>query len=237
MQREECLASQQALARGGGLGQSSGYKLNWKGSLMKLYHAPRAPNPERVVMFLRAKGRLDEVEIAEISIMKQEHRSPEYRALSPMAQVPVLVLDDGRTLTESGAICTYFETLWPEPDLFGREAFERGEIEMWERRIELSWFLPFATWFRNAHPVMAPLEQPQLPDAAAKAERSARAFVKRLDAHLESHEFVAAGRFSNADIFAYITCGFTGVMKWKPHEDHAALGRWHARMGEMGFAG
>ncbi|MEL7482199.1 MAG: glutathione S-transferase family protein [Pseudomonadota bacterium] len=204
---------------------------------MKLYHAPKAPNPERAVMFLRAKGRLDEVEIEEISIMKGEHKSPEYRALSPMSQVPVLVLDDGRTLTESRAICTYFEALWPDPDLFGKEPFERGEIEMWERRVELLWMLPFAMWFRNAHPAMAPLENPQLPDMAEKSERNARAFVKRFNTHLETHDFVAAGRFSNADISAFITCGFCGVMKWSPHEEYEAIGAWRRRMLDKGFAG
>ncbi|MEO0882264.1 MAG: glutathione S-transferase [Pseudomonadota bacterium] len=204
---------------------------------MKLYCTPKAPNPDRVVFFLRAKNRLDDVELQEVSIMQREHRTDAYRAISPMSQVPALVLDDGRSLTESRAICTYFEALWPEPNLLGADPYEKGEIEMWERRIELMWMLQFAVWFRNAHPMMAPLENPQLPDAAAKAERNARAFVKRLNAHLEDHDFIAADRFTNADITAFISCGFSGVMKWKPHEEHAALGAWRTRMKEMGFAG
>ena len=61
---------------------------------MKLYHAPKAVNPERTFHFLKAKDKLDAVEIVEISIMKQEHKTPEYRALSPFSQVPVLILDD-----------------------------------------------------------------------------------------------------------------------------------------------
>ena len=31
---------------------------------MKLYHSPTAPNPDRVIYFLRAKGKLDAVELA-----------------------------------------------------------------------------------------------------------------------------------------------------------------------------
>lgn len=204
---------------------------------MQLYHSPKAPNPERAVMFLRAKGKLDQVEIKEISIMEQQHKTKEYRQLSPMAQVPVLVLDDGRTLTESQAICAYFEALYPEPNLLGKDPFEIGEIEMWSRRIELMWMMPFAMWFRNGHPIMAPLEKPQLPEMAEKSERRAKSFVKRFDAHLADNEFVAAGRFSNADILAFICCGFSGVMSWKPHREHENIGAWYERMKALGFAG
>ena len=204
---------------------------------MKLYHTDQAPNPQRAVFFLRAKGRLDDVELEEISIMEQAHKTPEYRAISPMSQVPALVLDDGRTLTESRAICTYFEALWPEPNLLGGDPYEKGEIEMWERRIELMWMLQFAFWFRNAHPMMAPLENPQVPKMAEKSERNARAFVRRLDKHLASNDFIAAGRFTNADITAFITCGFCRVMKWNPAKENENIGKWFARMKEIGFAG
>lgn len=204
---------------------------------MKLYQTPNAPNPDRVVYFLRAKGKLDEVELEEISIMKQEHKTPEYRAVSPFSQIPALVLDDGKTLTESRAICTYFEALWPNPNLLGETPFEKGEIEMWERRIELMWFMQFAMWFRNTHPVMAPLEKPQVAEAGAKGERNARAFVRALDTHLSASDFIAGGRLTNADISAFIGCNFSGYMKWKPHEDHASLGAWYARMKDQGFAG
>jgi len=204
---------------------------------MKLYHANRAPNPERVSFFLRAKGKLDAVEIEEISIMKQEHKTAAYREISPFSQVPALVLDDGRTLTESRAICTYFEALWPEPNLLGADPFEKGEIEMWERRVELMWFMPFAMWFRNSHEMMAPLEVPQSPEQAAKGEKTAKWFAKRVDAHLASHDFMAAGRLTNADISTYIACGFGAVMGWKPHAELEHLGAWRARMKAEGFAG
>ena len=204
---------------------------------MKLYHAPKAPNPDRVVFFLRAKDKLDAVDLEEISIMQMEHRTDEYRAISPYSQVPALVLDDGRTLTESRAICTFFEALWPEPKLLGADPYEKGEIEMWERRLELMWFMPFAMWFRNTHPMMAPLEVPQSAEQAGKGEAAAKRFAKRMDQHLAKQDFVAAGRFTNADITLFITSGFGAVMKWKPHEEFEHLGRWRTRMKEIGFAG
>ncbi|MEM9739850.1 MAG: glutathione S-transferase N-terminal domain-containing protein, partial [Pseudomonadota bacterium] len=62
---------------------------------MKLYQTPKAPNPDRVVFFLRAKGKLESVALETVNIMALEHKTPEYRAISPFAKVPVLVLDDG----------------------------------------------------------------------------------------------------------------------------------------------
>src|SRR4026207_132830 len=43
----------------------------------------------------------------DIDIMKKESRTPEFLALSPMGQVPVIELDDGRCLAQSNAIIRY----------------------------------------------------------------------------------------------------------------------------------
>jgi len=204
---------------------------------MKLYHSPQAPNPDRVVYFLRAKGKLDAVALEEVSIMKQEHKQPGYREVSPYSQVPALLLDDGTSITESRAICTYFEGVFPEPNLMGRDPKEKAVIEMWDRRVELMFFIQFAGWFRNSHPAMAPLEVPQSAEAAAKSEKAAKKMAERLDAHLASSEFVAADRFSIADITLYVTCGFCRVMRWAPHKELANLGRWHEAITARGFAG
>lgn len=200
---------------------------------MKLYHSPKAINSERVVNFLRLKGRLDAVTIEEVSIMALEHRQPDYQALSPYSQVPVLVLEDGTAITESRAICTYFEALYPEPNLMGGDAREKALIEMWDRRVEFMMLMNFAQWFRNTHPAMAELEKPQLPEAGAKAEANLKSFVASVDRHLASGDWLAAGRFSIADLTLYLCCGFAGVMRWKPHQEWPHLGAHHARVAEQ----
>lgn len=48
---------------------------------------------------------------------KDGHTSPEYRALNPMAQVPLLILPDGSAMTESGAISLYLAETKPESGL------------------------------------------------------------------------------------------------------------------------
>lgn len=83
---------------------------------------------------------------------------------SPLAEVPALELDDGRVLTETRAICTYLEGLYPEPNLMGVNSEERAFIEMADRRAELYLLAGIANTVRHAHPGLAPLEQPQFPD-------------------------------------------------------------------------
>ena len=197
---------------------------------MTLHFATMAPNPDRVRFFLQEKGVWDQVEKAEISIMKGEHKQPAYRAISPMAQVPTLELDDGTGLTESRAICLYFEALYPEPNLMGREPLERATIEMWDRRVELSYFMQIAGWFRNSHPAMAELEKPQIPEWAAVCETRARKVAAFFDKRLGESEFVAGDRFTIADITLHVTLGFGRLVQFKPWEEHANLNAWRERM-------
>jgi len=199
---------------------------------MKLYHTPRAPSPERVVQFLRVKDRLHAIDIAELSIIKLEHKSEAYRAVSPFGQVPALELDDGTVITETRAICTFFEGLFPDPNLMGAGPREKALIEMWDRRVELMLLAQFAAWFRNAHPALSAIEKPQIPEAAEKGERRAKAFANKLDAHLAGNDWLAANRFTIADITLKITCEFAAAMKWKPQEELPNLKAWYSRVVE-----
>ena len=61
--------------------------------------------------------------------------------------MPSLVLDDGTVITESIAICRYFEALQPEPPLFGAGAKEIALVEMWNRRCEINFFSTCRRYF------------------------------------------------------------------------------------------
>ena len=158
---------------------------------MNLYYSRMAPNPDRVRYFLQEKGLWEDFPKTEINIMKLEHREPAYRAISPMGHVPVLLLDDGTGLTESRAICGYLEALHPEPNLMGADPLERAKIEMWDRRVELTYFMQIAGWFRNSHPAMAELEKPQNPEWAATSSERAKKVAKFFDRRLGESPYVA----------------------------------------------
>ena len=197
---------------------------------MKLYFAALAPNPERVRYFLQEKGVWDQIPRQDINIIKQDHRQPEYLALSPAGHVPALEFDDGTALTESRAICSYFEALYPEPNLMGADPLEKARIEMWDRRVELMYFIQLAGWFRNSHPAMAELEKPQSAEWAGISEGRARKAAAFFDKRLGEAPYVAGERFSIADITLHVTVSWGRIVKFRPWEEHKNIADWRDRM-------
>ena len=127
---------------------------------MRIIETRTAPNPRRVRIFLAEKQIA--VPFEEVEIMQGELRTHEFSSVNPWQRVPVLILDDGTAISESVAICRYFEELQSEPALFGRGAVGRALVEMWNRRVELGLFAAVASVFRHLHPKMSRLEDPQI---------------------------------------------------------------------------
>lgn len=186
---------------------------------MKLYLAPRAPNPRRVSMFLAEKG-VGDIEQVLLNLGASEHRSEAFLSKNPLAKVPALELDDGRVLSETRAICTYFEGLYPEPNLMGRDFEERAFIEMADRRMELYLFFGFANCIRHTHPGLAPLEQPQFADFGKSQGEKVREVARWINDELAHQPFVAGDRFTIADITAFCALEFArGLMKFVPGDE------------------
>ncbi|MBI1250979.1 MAG: glutathione S-transferase [Alphaproteobacteria bacterium] len=198
---------------------------------MKLYIAPYAPNPRRVTMFVAEKG-LDQIEQITLNLVGGEHKTDDFRKKSPLAQIPTLELDDGRTLTESRAICTYLEAIHPEPNLMGRDAYERGFIEMWDRRAEYLITLPFMLWMRHGFPALAALEKNQNAGVAEYYETQAKRMAQWFDRELADREWIAGDRFTIADITAACGMDFAKMAKWRPDDSLPNLKRWRAALAE-----
>ena len=183
---------------------------------MQLFSAHRAPNPRRVRMFIAEKG-IAGIAVSNVDLNAGAHRTPEFLAKSPLAKVPALELDDGRVLTETRAICSYLEGLYPEPNLMGVDATERAFIEMADRRVELTLLLQIANAIRHTHPGLVALEQPQFPDFGQSQAEKMRATAAVFDQLLQQQAWMAGERFSIADITAFCALEFArGLMKWVP---------------------
>jgi glutathione S-transferase len=191
---------------------------------MKLYDSLRAPNPRRVRWVMAEKGVTD-IEIVQVGIMAGEHRTPEYRARVGLPHVPALELDDGTCISESLAICRYLEALYPEPNLFGRDAKDQALVEMWTRRCEFYMANPMMLVVRHSLPALAALEA-QSPEVAEMNRTTAEKFMRTLDRRLAEHEWIVGDRFTIADIVAVVGLEFARLIRYQPPEEHAQLGRW-----------
>jgi glutathione S-transferase len=204
-------------------------------SALKLYDMARAPNPRRVRMFLAEKG-LD-IPRVEVDIQAGENLTPAYLAVNPRGVVPTLVLEDGRILDESMAICRYIECLHPEPDLFGKSAIEQAEVERWQRHMEFEGMFNIAAVFRNTAEAYASRgapgagpATPQIPELAERGLLLARQWMDRLEQRLDGREWLATDRFSVADITAFVCLDFAKWVKLRAGDAHPNVQAYHARI-------
>ena len=195
---------------------------------MKLYGAPMpAPNPRRVRIFLAEKG----IDLPEtlIDMRKREHKSPEHRARNSLGQIPTLELDDGATISETVAICRYFEELQPEPSLFGRTPLEKANVDMWVRRIEFVLMTPVGNFWRHAHPYTAALLTQYKDFGESNRDAYANA-QKWLDRELEGRDFIAGETYGMADICALSTVDFATWIGLPIDPERTHLLAWHERV-------
>jgi glutathione S-transferase len=193
--------------------------------MMKLYDGGRAPNPRRVKVYLAEKGLT--VPTEQVDLGKLAQKSPAYTAINPLQRVPALQLDDGTIITESIAICRYFETLHPEPPLFGKGAKEAAMVEMWERRMEFHLLGPISQVFRHSHPAMKEMEVPQIPAWAEANKPRVMDFLALVDRELQGRRYVAGDNYSVADITGMIAVDFMKPAKLAVSEGLNNVKRWY----------
>ena len=192
---------------------------------MKLYDSRLAPNPRRTRIFLAEKGVA--VPTEQVDMVAMQHKTPEYTAINPLQRMPALVLDDGTIITESIAICRYFEIQHPDPPLFGVGPKDAAIVEMWNRRAEINFFANVAAVFRHTHPAMKELEVPQVPAWADANRPGVTWFLELMDRELASREFIAGDRYSVADITMQVAVDFMKPSRLTMPEGANNVKRWH----------
>lgn len=196
---------------------------------MKLYgEAMPAPNPRRVRIFLAEKG----VEVPEIQIGLRQggHRTPEHLARNSLGQVPVLELDDGTTISETVAICRYFEVLHPDPPLFGVSALEQAQVEMWIRRMEFRLMVPVGMFWRHAHPLTARLlkQNTEFGESNREVVEKAQAWLDRELA--DGRPYLTGDTYTMADITGQTTLDFADFTGLHTPAEAKRVIAWRERM-------
>ena len=197
---------------------------------MKIYELGPAPSARRVSIFLAEKG--IEVERQHIDIRGGENLSEDFKAKSLNGQIPVLELDDGTTICESVAICRYFDEAYPtEYSLFGNNALEKAQVEMWQRLVELRGLLVAMQAFRNISGIYQDREN-CIAEWGEESRQRLIEFIPTLDKQLAVTPYIAGNNFSIADITTIILCDF--IQNLEIHIDGSLpnLQRWYQHVSE-----
>ena len=164
---------------------------------MKLYDLKTGMNPRRVRIFLAEKGvAIDKIDV---DMLGGENKRVEFLSKNPMGTMPVLELDSGEYISESMAICRYFEELHPTPNLFGETTLERARIEMWNRRMELEVMSPITEGFVHLSPFWVG-RRPQIAQYGELAQSKVKQHLSWIDSELATRDYLVGSRYTVADI-------------------------------------
>jgi glutathione S-transferase len=204
--------------------------------MITFYDCATAPSPRRARILLAEKGVAHET--VQVDLRNGEQLGDAFRTLNPQCTVPVLRTDDGLLLTDNAAITAWLEARFPEPPLLGSTPAQKAEVASWHWRIEFEGLMAIAEAMRNSAPSLAnralpgPVDYPQIPELAQRGLARVQRFLVVLNERLAGRDFVAADRFSVADITAVVAVDFARVVKVKPGVEHPHLQRWRAGMAQ-----
>ncbi|RDW91762.1 hypothetical protein BP5796_01156 [Coleophoma crateriformis] len=205
---------------------------------LRLYTLDQSGNSYKVRLLAALLGIT--LELIEVDMANDELHSPEFLAMNPRAQIPVLVVGD-KTFTDSAAILVYLAGSYPDvgstktPSSFwSNDIAEQAAIVDW---------LAFATgWIHNgvsgARKVLNfpakgfsmndPLGPPTLETATAVGYKS----LAMLQTRLCTNEWLALGRPTIADIavFVYVALAHMGNISLDPYP---AVKSWISRFKDL----
>lgn len=126
----------------------------------------------------------------------------EVAKLNPMGAVPVLVLEDGKVLTQNMAILTFAASqapsLLPKP----------GSYEFMQAYQWLAWTSS------DLHPTFGPLWDSELPEAQRKETmEEVKELLEIADAHLGKNKYLAGDQFTIADALFFTVSSWAGHHK------------------------
>ena len=190
---------------------------------MILYEHPSSGN------CLKARVMLDQVgasyERVELDLFAGETRTPEHFARNPDGRIPVLELDDGSYLAESGAILLY---LAEGTEYLPDDPVERARVHAWmffeqnqvEANIGVARFLALSGRARG------------VPEVFADRQRRGSDALATLDRGLQGRDFLLGDRYSVADLALY---GYVHVADDAgcPLGEHRAVSAWVQRVAAL----
>jgi glutathione S-transferase len=146
--------------------------------------------------------------LKEYPLLAAETRKAAFLVLNPNGRVPLLEMDDGRALAESGAIIFHLsESTRLQPD----DSWSRAQMLQWmffEQYSHEPYVAVARFWLRYAPP--AELEKRR--HLVSEWHEKGNAALAVMETHLAAHDWFAGSRYSIADIalYGYTHCAEEG---------------------------
>jgi glutathione S-transferase len=157
---------------------------------MKIYGDSKSGNCLKVKWTADLLGRA--YDWIETDIMQGESRTPAYLAMNPAGQVPTVILDDGRPLSQSNAIILH---LAEGSTLVPADAYDRARVMEW-----LFW----EQYSHEPYVAVARFQVKYLGKPAAELEariiERGGAALQRMELALAASPFLVGDRLSLADV-------------------------------------
>jgi glutathione S-transferase len=172
--------------------------------MMTVYSAPNT-RAIRVIWVLEEIGA--KAEIKSMPYPPRQH-APDYFAVNPTGMVPLLI-DGAVRLSESMAICDYLATKHDSPLVVAPDDPERPQFLQWLWYGESTLMTPLSRLNIVRQVGRKSLE---IDAIIAGARDHVAARLKMLEQHLESRDFLAAGRLTLADISVSYPLHLVGML-------------------------
>jgi len=167
---------------------------------MKLYYSPGACSRAPHIIAHEIGLALDLIKVDLHS--KKTSDGGDYTQVTAKGYVPALVLDDGRIITEGGAVLQYLGDLKSEKGLVPADAYGRAKVAEW---------LSYTS--TELHKNFGPLFNPALPEAdkdAAKGRITLR--LGEVEKQLGTSAFITGSTFTIADALLFVVLSWSGYL-------------------------
>jgi glutathione S-transferase len=193
---------------------------------MKLYSFPAAPYSRKPQLAAYEKRVALELEIVVPFEPAEMDRFREAVGV-PLAQLPLLRLDDGRFLRESSIIAEYFDLIGEgEPHLVPSDRLQALEVRAMDRFADgMLQPITYLVWATRKPP------NPDTPRKIASARETFFSAIRMLDSALEKQAHVCGPSFTLADIS--VACAIGTIDSWGSPDDLAPYPRltaWFERV-------